>query len=76
MCAVSCVCVGTVFVCICPNGWRGERRPSHDTVQRYPCIYDTRSSEFKVALVKENAWEAIAETLQRTGEIILFVWHM
>ena len=47
-----------------------------DAVRRYPCIYNIRSSEFKVALVKETAWKAIAETLQRTGEIILFVWHM
>ena len=37
-----------------------------DAVRRYPCIYDVRNGEFKVALVKENAWKAIADTLQRT----------
>ena len=47
-----------------------------DAVRSYPCIYDIRSPEFKVALVKENAWKAIAETLQRTGEIVLFVLHV
>ena len=36
-------------------------------------IYDVRSGEFKVALVKEDAWRAIAGTLQRTGEMILLV---
>ena len=44
-----------------------------DAVRSYPCIYDIRSPEFKVALVRENAWKAIAETLQRTGEIIMYV---
>ena len=44
-----------------------------DAVRNYPRIYDVRSGEFKVALVKENAWKAIANTLQRTGEMILLV---
>ena len=37
-----------------------------DAVRRYPFIYDVRNGEFKVALVKENAWKAIADTVQRT----------
>ena len=44
-----------------------------DAVRSYPCIYmyDVRNGEFKVALVKENAWKAIADTLQRT----MYAWH-
>ena len=42
-----------------------------DAVRSYPCIYYVRNGEFKVALVKENAWKAIADTLQRT----VYVWH-
>ena len=44
-----------------------------DAVRSYPCIYAVRNGEFKIALVKENAWKAIADTLQRTGETILLV---
>ena len=29
-------------------------------------IFDVRNGEFKVSLVKENAWKAIADTMQRT----------
>ena len=42
-----------------------------DAVRSYPRIYDVRNGEFKVALVKENAWKAIADTLQRT----MYAWH-
>ena len=42
-----------------------------DAVRSYPCIYDVRNGEFKVTLVKENAWKAIADTLQRT----MYAWH-
>ena len=42
-----------------------------DAVRRYPCIYDVRNGEFKVALVKENTWKSIADTLQRT----MYTWH-
>ena len=37
-----------------------------NAVRSYPFIYDVRNGEFKVELVKENAWKAIADTLQRT----------
>ena len=42
-----------------------------DAVWSYPCIFDVRNGELKVALVKENAWKAIADTLQRT----MYTWH-
>ena len=38
-----------------------------NAVWSFPCIYDIRNGEFKVVLVKENAWKAIVDTLQRTG---------
>ena len=44
-----------------------------DATQSYPCIYDVRNAEFMVTLVKENAWKAIAETLQQTGEMIFLL---
>ena len=44
-----------------------------NAVRNYLCIYDVRSGEFKVALVKENAWRGIAATMQRTGKMILLV---
>ena len=37
-----------------------------DAIRSYACIYDVRNGGFKVALVKENAWKAIVDTLQRT----------
>ena len=42
-----------------------------DAVRSYTCIYDVRNGEFKVALVKENAWKATVDTLQRT----MYAWH-
>ena len=42
-----------------------------DAVRSYPCTYDVRNGEFKVALVEENAWKAIADTLQRT----VYAWR-
>ena len=44
-------------------------------IRNYPCIYDVRSGDFKVAFVKENAWTAIAATLQRTGEMMLLMLY-
>ena len=41
-----------------------------DAVRSYPCIYDVRNGEFKVALVKENARKAIADTLRT-----MYAWH-
>lgn len=36
-------------------------------VQGYPCLYNTKSTDFKVNLKKENAWKAIADTLNSSG---------
>ena len=33
-------------------------------VRSYPCTYDVRNGEFKVTLMKENAWKAIADTAE------------
>lgn len=38
-----------------------------DLVRSYPCLYDVRSADFKIALKKENAWKTIAESLEKTG---------
>ena len=46
-----------------------------DAVRSYPCIYDVRTGEFKVVLVKENAWKAIVDILQRTDEMILLMLY-
>lgn len=39
-----------------------------DLVKTYPCLYDTKSADFKVNLKKENAWKAISNALARPGE--------
>ena len=39
-----------------------------EAVREYPCLYNSRSREFKVQLKKENAWKAVAEALKRSGE--------
>ncbi len=39
-----------------------------DAVRDYPCLYNTKIADFKVQLTKENAWTAISESLERTGE--------
>ena len=39
-----------------------------DAVREFPCLYDSRSPDFKVLLKKENAWLAIADSLSRDGE--------
>ena len=68
------VCVGVA--CIYLDDWRGARQTTcrcRLELQMYPCIYDVRNCESKVALVKENARKAIADTLQGTGEMILLV---
>ena len=45
-------------------------------VRSYPCIYDVRNGEFKVALVKDNAWKAycghFAENHVRLALRVLF----
>lgn len=39
-----------------------------EAVREYPCLYNYKSPDFKVLLKKENAWTAIAEILERSGE--------
>lgn len=39
-----------------------------DLVKTYPCLYDTKSADFKVNLKKENAWKAISNALAKPGE--------
>ena len=40
-----------------------------DIVKTYPCLYDTKSADFKVNLKKENSWKAISNALARPGEL-------
>ena len=37
-------------------------------VQEYPCLFNTRSSDFKVSIKKENAWIVIAKHMSIFGE--------
>ena len=39
-----------------------------DAVREFPCQYNSKSPDFKVALKKENVWLKIAESLQRDGK--------
>ena len=39
-----------------------------DAVREFPCLYNSKSPDFKVTLKKENAWLKIAESLQRDGK--------
>ena len=39
-------------------------------VREHPCLYNTRSPDFKVLLKKENAWKAIAASLGVSGELL------
>ena len=39
-----------------------------EAVQDCQCLYNSKSTEFKVVLKKENTWTAIAAKLERTGE--------
>ena len=34
----------------------------------FACLYDIKSTDFKVVLIKENAWKAISTNLDRTSE--------
>ena len=58
------VCAGTACVSVEMAGVERDELLI-DTVRNYPCIYNIRSSEFKVALVKESALKDTAETLLR-----------
>ena len=42
----------------------------------YTCNYDVRNGEFKVALVKENAWKAIADTTENHVRLALRVLRL
>ena len=37
-------------------------------VKDYPCLYNTKSSDFKISWKKENAWTAISKQLNTTGK--------
>lgn len=39
-----------------------------EAVREYPCLYNSRSPDFKVQLKKENAWTAVADLLKRSGK--------
>ena len=39
-----------------------------EAVRDYPCLYNSKSADFKVLLKKENALTLVAARLQRTGE--------
>ena len=41
-----------------------------DLVKTYPCLYDISSADFKVNLIKVNAWKAISAVLARPGECL------
>ena len=40
-----------------------------DAVRAYPCLYNSRSGDFKVSLMKENAWKAVAASLERSSKL-------
>ena len=42
-----------------------------NAVREYPCLYNSKIADFKVLLKKENAWTAVAESLERSGEQII-----
>ena len=41
-----------------------------ETLRDYPCLYNSKSADFKLLLKKENAWTAVTARLQRTGELV------
>ena len=47
-----------------------------DAVREYPCLYNSRISDFEVQMKKENAWSAIAELLERSGEYCDISWSV
>ena len=38
-------------------------------VQKYPCLYNNKSPDFKVVWKKENAWVEISEQLKSDGTV-------
>ena len=47
-----------------------------ELVKAYPCLYDTKSADFKIVLKKENAWKAIASVLAKTGQSTLICYYI
>ena len=45
------------------------------SIQKYPCLYDNKSSDFKVSLKKENAWTAIASNMNCSGKQQMYVQY-
>ena len=39
-------------------------------VKEHPCLYNTKLSDYKVLLKKENAWKAISTAVKASGEVI------
>ena len=39
-----------------------------ECVRNFPCLYNSKNADFKVAIKKENAWKAISTELGRTSE--------
>ena len=37
-------------------------------VKEYPCLYNTKLSDFKVSIKKENAWSAVAKSMNYSGK--------
>ena len=37
-------------------------------VKEYPCLFNTKSNDFKVTWKKENAWKAVSKQLNSTGK--------
>lgn len=43
-----------------------------DIIQQYPLLYDKSHNDYKNNNKKENAWQAIASTLDSTGIVKFF----
>ena len=39
-------------------------------VKEHPCLYNTKLSDYKVLLKKENAWKAISTAVKASGKVI------
>ena len=44
-----------------------------EAVRGFPCLYNSKSPDFKVALNKENAWSAVAASLNKDGEKLYII---
>ena len=45
-------------------------------VQQYPCLYNTKSGEFKIRLKKENAWTPIAGQMKSSGKKTMYILNV